>query len=396
MLNPTDTRLPSATAGDAGSTFPSATAPGVVASPPKALHNVMRRQISGRLVIRGVKEDTAAWVVHAGQGELHFITSTLGDRSRLKYILQRTRSRLLGQVKNGYTSSAYEFLHRSHETGQITQNQLSTFLRLFSQEALIHILSMPQAAIQFDREIQLDPLTAAMPLKELIAPIASQIAAWQKLRPEIASPLQHLQVLDRNGFEQQWMHELGSLVTEPPRVSLTNVLEDRPSLYQLAYRLKVDLLQLAKISAQGVESGILGTVSQSREATETSKQTVICIDDSVTVQRNVKLILEAAGYRVLGLTNPLQALSSLAKEKPSLILMDISMPNLDGYELCRLLRQSALLKEMPIVMLTGRDGFIDKVRAKVAGATDYITKPFDAQTLMDTVAQYTQVAEVSQ
>lgn len=394
MLNSNDSSFAAAgtAAGTASSPRPGSAAPGVVASPPKALHNVMRRQISGRLTIRDVNGDGAAWVVYAGQGQLHFVTSTAGERSRLKYILQRTRSRLLAQVNSGFQTTAYDFLQRGYETGQITQNQLSTFLRLFSQEALIHVLSMPQAVIQFDRDMNLDPISVFMPLKELISPIATQIGAWQRLRPEISSPLQHLEILDRNGFDQDWIHQLGSLITEPPRVSLANVLEDQPSLYQLAYRLKLDILQLAKITARGVESGILGMVIRTGNEAQAAKETVICIDDSVTVQRNVKLILEAAGYRVLGLTNPLQALSSLAKEKPSLILMDISMPNLDGYELCRLLRQSALLKDMPIVMLTGRDGFIDKVRAKVAGSTDYITKPFDAQTLMETVAKHIRAA----
>ncbi len=389
MLNSNDTSFP--LGGTAANTTRSgAVPPGVVASPPKALHNVMRRQISGRLTIRDINDDGASWVVYAGQGQLHFVSSTVGERSRLKYILQRTRSRLLAQVNAGFQSSAYDFLQLGYETGQITQNQLSTFLRLFSQEALIHILSMPQAVIQFDREMNLDPISVFMPLKELISPIATQIGAWQRLRPGLCSPLQHLEILDRNGFEQDWIHQLGSLITEPPRVSLANVLEDQPSLYQLAYRLKLDILQLAKITARGIDAGILGTVTKTGQEAQATKETIICIDDSVTVQRNVKLILESAGYRVLGLTNPLQALSSLAKEKPSLILMDISMPNLDGYELCRLLRQSALLKDMPIVMLTGRDGFIDKVRAKVAGSTDYITKPFDAQTLMETVAKHIQ------
>jgi twitching motility two-component system response regulator PilG len=74
--------------------------------------------------------------------------------------------------------------------------------------------------------------------------------------------------------------------------------------------------------------------------------------------------------------------------------MDINMPDLDGYELCRLLRQSSLLQSIPIVMLTGRDGIVDRLRARVAGATDYMTKPIHAQNLIELVNKLLNRTEV--
>ena len=62
--------------------------------------------------------------------------------------------------------------------------------------------------------------------------------------------------------------------------------------------------------------------------------------------------------------------------------MDINMPELNGYDLCSLLRKSERFKDIPIVMLTGRDGMIDRVRAKLVGATDYLTKPCDPNKLI--------------
>ncbi len=398
MLNSTEHKIPSQSsfmsASHPASQDSMLNTPGVVASPPKALHNVMQREISGRLVIRSVSEESTAWTVYVGKGQLHFVNSTVGERERLDYILQRTRSNLLGQVAVEFEGSAYLFLYRAWKTGQITLNQLRTFVRLFSQEALVHVLSMPQAVIQFDRTIGLDPILMTMPLRDLISPIAGQIGTWQQLRPHITSPLQRIGIADQRRFDKELSPKLDLLTSQHSHLSFSNILEDQPCIYQLASRLNADVLQVATLLAKGVESQILAAISYGRTEVRQPKATIVCIDDSVTVQRNVKLILEAAGYRVLGLTNPLQALSSLAKEKPALILMDISMPNLDGYELCRLLRQSAMLKHMPIVMLTGRDGFIDKVRAKVAGSTDYITKPFEAKTLMDTVAKYVQLEEI--
>jgi twitching motility two-component system response regulator PilG len=62
--------------------------------------------------------------------------------------------------------------------------------------------------------------------------------------------------------------------------------------------------------------------------------------------------------------------------RPDLILLDIGMPNVDGYQLCSLIRKSSSMKDIPIVMVTGNKGLIDRARARLAGATDYLTKPF--------------------
>jgi twitching motility two-component system response regulator PilG len=74
--------------------------------------------------------------------------------------------------------------------------------------------------------------------------------------------------------------------------------------------------------------------------------------------------------------------------KPDLILCDIAMPDLDGYEICAMLRNSTAFRQTPIVMLTGIDGFIDRVKARMVGATDYFTKPFGENELLMLVEKY--------
>jgi twitching motility two-component system response regulator PilG len=74
--------------------------------------------------------------------------------------------------------------------------------------------------------------------------------------------------------------------------------------------------------------------------------------------------------------------------------MDIEMPKMDGYELCRQARQQEDLRSVPIVMLTGREGIIDRVRAKMAGCTAYLTKPFNPQELLDLVEKLAQAQPV--
>jgi twitching motility two-component system response regulator PilG len=122
------------------------------------------------------------------------------------------------------------------------------------------------------------------------------------------------------------------------------------------------------------------------------KPIVACIDDSNTVQKQVTMILESIGYEVINITDPSTALKSLARQNPILILMDINMPEINGYDLCAMLRRSRKFETLPIVMLTGRDGIIDRMRAKFVGATDYLTKPVDANKLVELVNSLTKAA----
>jgi twitching motility two-component system response regulator PilG len=115
---------------------------------------------------------------------------------------------------------------------------------------------------------------------------------------------------------------------------------------------------------------------------------VMCIDDDVTVGKIVESMLSERGYRVSAINNPLKSFGVAFKRKPHLILCDIAMPEPDGYEICAMLRRSTAFRQVPIVMLTGKDGFIDRVKARMVGATDYLTKPFGEQELLMLVEKY--------
>jgi twitching motility two-component system response regulator PilG len=74
--------------------------------------------------------------------------------------------------------------------------------------------------------------------------------------------------------------------------------------------------------------------------------------------------------------------------RPNLILLDVGMPNIDGYKLCSFIRKYSAFRDTPIVMVTGNKGLIDRARAKLAGATDYMTKPFTQFDLLTMVFRY--------
>ncbi|HEX9132896.1 MAG TPA: response regulator transcription factor [Ktedonobacteraceae bacterium] len=102
-------------------------------------------------------------------------------------------------------------------------------------------------------------------------------------------------------------------------------------------------------------------------------ETILMIDDDTALLRLAELNLTRAGYRFVSAQHGIAGLQMLALEHPSLVLLDVSMPKLDGWETCRLIRQ---VSDVPILMLTGRDEETEKARGLDLGADDYLTKPF--------------------
>ncbi|NJN61643.1 MAG: response regulator [Coleofasciculaceae cyanobacterium RL_1_1] len=118
------------------------------------------------------------------------------------------------------------------------------------------------------------------------------------------------------------------------------------------------------------------------------KPTIIHIDDSPQNCGIARSILEAAGYRYLDINDPLQAIPTLLQAKPELVLLDLMMPVINGYELCSQIRRVSSLKDLPIVMLTSQDGIVDRVRAKVVKASAFLSKPIEPSKLLQTVNQF--------
>lgn len=115
---------------------------------------------------------------------------------------------------------------------------------------------------------------------------------------------------------------------------------------------------------------------------------IACIDDSSQILQVMKQILSQEGYLCFGINEPLQAVPKLISSPPDLIFLDIGMPILNGYEVCAQIRRISKLKETPVIMLTGNDGIVDRVRARVVGASAFLAKPIDTIKLLDTVEKF--------
>ncbi|MBK9440611.1 MAG: response regulator [Comamonadaceae bacterium] len=129
--------------------------------------------------------------------------------------------------------------------------------------------------------------------------------------------------------------------------------------------------------------------------TTESSLKILVVDDSNTIRRSAEIFLKAGKHEVMLAEDGFDALAKVSDYRPDLIFCDILMPRLDGYQTCAIIKRNAKFSNVPIVMLSSKDGVFDKARGRMVGAQDYLTKPFTKDQLLKAVEQFGMVSEGS-
>lgn len=120
---------------------------------------------------------------------------------------------------------------------------------------------------------------------------------------------------------------------------------------------------------------------------------VLLIDDSNTIRRSGEIFLKQAGCEVVLAEDGFDGLSKVVEHCPDLIFIDVMMPRLDGYQACALIKNNPSFKKIPVVMLTSKDTLFDRARGKLVGSDQYLIKPFNKKSIVDTVLMHTRKQE---
>lgn len=112
---------------------------------------------------------------------------------------------------------------------------------------------------------------------------------------------------------------------------------------------------------------------------------VMVIDDSKTIRRTAETLLQREGYEVITAVDGFEALSKIAEVNPDIIFIDIMMPRLDGYQTCALIKNSQHYQNIPIIMLSSKDGLFDRAKGRIVGSDEYLTKPFSKDELIGAI-----------
>ena len=356
----------------------------------EALKDIIQQELSGQLIIKDALDPSITWEAYFGNGKLHFATSTLGQKERLTYLTRHHHPDFnLSEFTVG--QSDYKFICHQWQSGRLSLQQVRQLAFTSTQEAFVHIMAIGNAEMEFNLDAHLDVLILSTSVQQVITPVKQLIWQWQKIRPHITSPLVRVYLSNIDSlYKLLWQQLQSTKAIESYQAALTQNL----CLYSTANQLNIDVQELSHMLLPLVRNRSAQISSYGQKQDE-ERPLIACIDDSQTVQNSVKLTLEAQGYEVIGLLKPAQAMTKLIRTHPMLILLDISMPDINGYELCQLLRKSPSFKHVPILMLSSRDGLFDKLKAKMVGADDYMTKPFTPTDLVNLVNKYVSQALVN-
>ncbi len=147
-------------------------------------------------------------------------------------------------------------------------------------------------------------------------------------------------------------------------------------------------------SAANVPPGYPGEASVSPTATETAENPaglagvkVLVVDDSNTIRRSADVFLKHAQCEVILAQDGFEALAKVAQHRPDVIFCDVMMPRLDGYQTCELLKNSPAFRDIPVVMLSSKDSLFDRARGNIVGSSEYLTKPFSRESLLQAVRE---------
>jgi twitching motility two-component system response regulator PilG len=350
-----------------------------------------------------------SWFVFFLNGQIIYAGESEVGLSRLRDYLRRYKAETaIDSVEMSaiatFNAPEYGYLWSLLENHTLTPAQGRSIIQSMVHETLFDLLSLHQGAFIFEIGTPLTPQLMTLEIAPLVTKIIKQVQEWKQFHPHLHSPDQCPVIANAASLK--------AALPEATFSTLDRYADGKTSLRQIARYLNRDVLTVARaiypyvqrgwlhlLHPPSEEPGYAGAKVRARDFDlwqPAKTPRVVCIDDGATIRKTVEYILSQHGYEVTAIDNPLKALSLVFQLKPDLILCDIAMPELDGYEICAMLRKSTAFRQTPIVMLTGKDGFIDRVKARMVGATDYLTKPFGESELLMLVEKYVGLGQPDQ
>ena len=326
-------------------------------SPPHKLHplsllaQLVSRQVSGCLTLSA---RAAEWRLLFSQGRLNFATSSIDAFERLDQQLQRVES-----LPEAVRQEARRLFEKTDEIDAVVSRDYRALCWLVEQQHLSE-----QQAAQIIKAIAITVLEPFLSVRE---------GNYSLIPADQTAGIPIFCSLDLRPIVEQCQHNSRQRAAGQPTTAAGIA----------ASRLQVD----SQVDTAGVAAAS-GSSQLDIVDLQRPSYTIACIDDSPTVLNAIQKFLEDQSLSVVAINDPVKALMQIVRSKPDLILLDITMPNLDGYELCALLRRHPRYKRTPIVMVTGNTGLIDRARAKLVRASGYLTKPFTQSDLLKMVFKH--------
>lgn len=366
------------------------------------LNALCQKRATGELVIGNSQYQGH---IHLLSGRLLYATAGIHSTRRWNRITQRLAPQWIpdpGELHNA-NMWEYQLLYQGITHKQLTVMQAKSMIRAIAQEVFFDLGCYADTKIEWrDGEKNATEIALSLSLSYL------------EVEPDLTKVMQ---------LQQQWQASgLGNLSPTLAPVLKTGVdpealgglgkyLNGQYTLWDISMRLGKSVINVTKALIPLLKKRIvqlkkiadlphpLASLDQKQQAGESSNNSssaapkkrdglIACIDDSPVILQTLKKILEGAGYRTLAISEPMRGVAKLIENQPDVIILDLVMPNASGYSVCKFLRQTSVFEKTPIIVLTSRDTLIDRNRAKLVGASDFLGKPPDPDKTIALVEKY--------
>ena len=335
----------------------------------------------GRLLyVTGGRQPMRRWYRYVK----HFCPDLCIELSILKTELKK-----LSRIEDNKNFSCWEYqlLGLWYSQQKISREQINQIVESIFVETFFDISQSREVMYQVKPENRLSNQLLLVNADTMIYKAKSLWQSWLDAKLGDRSP--DLAPLIRHPLE------LKKQVPEPLYRTLTMMLTGQLTLRDLSVKIKRDVVSLTTSLLPHIQQGTIELIELEDLAsplppTEPTDQSpkgplIACVDDSPAICRILEKVLRTADYQTCCIQDPLRAIAVLLSKKPALIFLDLMMPNTNGYELCSQLRRMSCFKETPIVILTGNDGMIDRVRARMVGATAFLSKPINPHQVLSVI-----------
>ncbi|HEY9602690.1 MAG TPA: response regulator [Allocoleopsis sp.] len=307
-------------------------------------------------------------------------------------LLQRDMAKI--PAKDLKTCWEYQLLCWWVQEQKMTSEQAANMLQAVIVEVLFDVAQAMRATYKIKQD---NSLSTQLPLVDVQEAIAQVHPLWDVWFHDPVAPYSpNSAPIIRQSVP------LKERTSAPVYQTLTYLLNGERTLRDVARLMKRDVLKVTRSLLPFIQAGWVELVSIPDLPVPVSPPTaetpiasampkgplIVCVDDSPAVCQTMESLLVAAGYRFVGVQDGLRAIATILARKPDLIFLDLVMPNTNGYEICTQLRKLPLFRNTPILILTGNDGIVDRVRAKLVGASDFLNKPVDAGIVLSVIRKH--------
>jgi chemotaxis family two-component system response regulator PixG len=379
------------------------------------LRGYSRKQFTGKLEIH--TSSGSKWNIYYCHGRLVWTVGgehhyrrwyRIMTQNRLQIDLQKLSFRTNEEIKLW----EYYVLVIMMKRNLITRDQITPIIEQFIQEVIFDILqwaAREKVTYYCDFDEEISPTICFMHAESVFERAYQEWRSWRKAG-----------IADFSPNLAPWIKRPDQLREETSELTyktLVTILDGRRSLRELSVWLKRDLFNLVQSLMMYYYRGMVGlaevpdiespiaalmlplaqTETSAPQITESLSQPQIthlprpliaCVDDSNQVCATMEQIIESLGFGFLGIREAIKVLPIIVEQRPEMIILDLVMPIISGYELCTQIRRIPEFRDTPILILTSNDTLIDRLRTKLVGATSFIAKTTNHDKISKEISKY--------